>query len=476
MIVSRDDGVTGLALIKSLGKFSVASILNFVIGIVAVIILTRYFEPYIYGAWNVFISAANFLTYFFSFGFNDAFVRFSVERPFANDKRAFITSCIIKSIQLSLVFLPLALLFHQDLEIYLFHENNIYMLMLLFLYTFALLVVNRYMVNFFRVFNDVKNYTFLQVGSNAVAKMIVFFTLVSKVDVMGVLFWQTIGGCAFCFFVLVIYSKRIFSTKYRKVVLDSDVYKFAGISWFNTILFQMGIFVINVVISSMLGLSAFGIYASTNIFSSTIAVLSNAFTAYWSVFMFKYYRDEQKKIMKMHDYMMLGCITIMQILLMLQSVAYLFLGDDYQRSREFFSFIVCASLISMLSETTQYGILIKKRLYELSWICITYFTCNIALAIILMNWYGIAGAGMALLMASCIRLVLLTWRGQKYYRSIDNLKKSIVGLLLLSFMSIVNYCLFANVMSYVLQTIAFIIAVIMYRNQINLLYTKIKKG
>lgn len=473
-MVSHDRGVTGLTLIKSLGKFSVASILNFVIGIVAVIFLTRCFEPHVYGAWSVFITTANFLTYFFCFGFNDAFIRFSVESPFSKEKRAFITSCMIKSMQVSLLFIPFVLLFRHEFGIYLFHENNTYMLLFLFLYTFALLVVNRYMINFFRVLNDVKNYTFLQVGNNAVAKLVVFFSLLGEADVIDALCWQTIGGCSFCFLVLAVYNRRVFSIKRNKVVLNRDVYKFAAVSWFNNVLFQMGAFAISVVISSTLGLSAFGIYSSTNIFSSTIAVISNAFTAYWSVFMFKYYQEEQKKIMQMHDYMMLGCITIMQILLMLQSVAYMFLGDGYQGSREFFSFIVCASLISLLEETTQYGILIKKRLYEISWICVGYFACNIALAIILMKWYSIAGAGMALLLATCMRFALLTWRGQRYYRSIDDLGKSVVGLLILAFMAIINYCLFDTIMSYVLQTIAFVLAVMLYRNQIKLLYIKIK--
>ena len=138
------------------------------------------------------------------------------------------------------------------------------------------------------------------------------------------------------------------------------------------------------------------------------------------------------------------------------------------------SLAFCASLISLLEETTQYGILIKKRLYEISWICVGYFACNIALAIILMKWYSIAGAGMALLLATCMRFALLTWRGQRYYRSIDDLGKSVVGLLILAFMAIINYCLFDTIMSYVLQTIAFVLAVMLYRNQIKLLYIKIK--
>ena len=85
-------------LLKSIGRFSIASLINFVVGILAVFLLTRYFEPRIYGIWSIFIMAANFLMFFAGFGFNDAFIRFSVEKPYIDEKNKFITACLKKSI------------------------------------------------------------------------------------------------------------------------------------------------------------------------------------------------------------------------------------------------------------------------------------------------------------------------------------------------------------------------------------------
>ena len=44
----------GLKFLRSIGRFSVAPIINFVLGIIAVVLLTRVLPPDIYGAWNPF--------------------------------------------------------------------------------------------------------------------------------------------------------------------------------------------------------------------------------------------------------------------------------------------------------------------------------------------------------------------------------------------------------------------------------------
>ena len=72
-------------------------------------------------------------------------------------------------------------------------------------------------------------------------------------------------------------------------------------------------FIIPFIITMQLDSYSLGIYASAGFFVAAFGVIQGGFRTYWSAFMYEHYKDEQKKIRKIHSYVIVFIIVIFSI-------------------------------------------------------------------------------------------------------------------------------------------------------------------
>jgi len=467
--------ITSKSMLISMGKFSIPSIINFIIGFTAVILLTRFFSPEVYGIWNLFNASATMMMGIASMGMGDSFIRFSSELPLGWSLRQLMARCMGIALLCWFFIAIIFVLYAETTSVMIFNENNVRYIFLLLLSTLALLVLNRFLSNYYRITNQPGLFTVLQVS----------IQLVSKLAVLGAVIWIDKSLAALtietvCLFVLLI----AFGIKEKmwSILRDSffpfneavNVIKFGIESWPVYAIIQSVNFLIPWIIVVGLDKVSVGVYSSTNIFGTIIAVLTGGFSSYWSPFMYRYYQYEQERIMKMHNYILILSIFLLGVFILCQHFAYFFIGDAFQSSRSFFTLVVLNALFLLLSETTGYGISIHKKVAEILIIWVFSISLLLIVAWLLMPIFKILGVALAVMISALVRFLLISYRGQHYYRSIVSYKLSAAGILILILLSISNV-FFAN--NYkcecVVIILLWILTFVLFRNDLFFLKSKL---
>lgn len=427
--------------VKSVAKFSISSWVNFFIGFFSVFITTRIFSPDVYGVLNLFNTASGVLVGFSCLGFDGAFIRFYYEPPNGwTGKELFFRCLLISCAAFGLITLVSLIFFYQDITSYLFNKISFYFAVLLFVNTLSLLILNGYFAQYYRISNDSFHFTVQQILVQFFSKMFVISAAFINPTIEVVLTMNTLG----LFFLMVVYfyiqCKRMLP---KDLTLSfsgfKPVFKFAVFCWPQTTALTLNIFIIPFIISTQLGAYSLGIYASAGFFVTAFGVIQSGFRTYWSAYMYANYKNKQREIVEIHTCVLVFVIVIFSIFLLLQHVAYLMIGEDFQASRLFFSFVLLEPLFSLLSQTTEYGMSIACKNHQSLIIFLISTLSNIIGTYVLLQWVGLTGAAIAASIAATIRFVLATWRGQKYYRSIESGLKTSLGVLLIILLASSNF-------------------------------------
>ncbi len=455
--------------LSSILKFSVSSWVNFVIGIVSVVITTRIFSPDIYGGLNLFNSTGNFLASFACLGLDGAFLRFFHEPPEGWDKKQLFAKCLARSIAF-LVFLSLVgmVFFLRPVSFYLFHKVSFFLTLLLVVNSLSLLVLDHYGAQYYRLDNDALHYSIQVVLVQFCSKLLVIGAAFFSPSLETVLSFNTMG----IFFLLLVYGiiqKRLVWPEHYpwKSSGFGEVMRYGLYSWPLTVAFSASSFLVPFLIQNRLDTYALGIFASTNFFVAAFNVVQSGFRTYWAAFMYGHYKDEQEKIIGIHPYVLLFILLLLGGFILFQHVAYLLIGTKFHASRVFFTLVLLDPLLLLLEQTTNYGMALAKRNQEMTIIYILSILLNLLLCYTLLPVFGLVGAACASALAAVVRFSLATWRGQKYYRSIPQIRKTVMGVILLLILGISNFILaqqFAIECSIV--ACVWIMALILFRGQI----------
>lgn len=424
-------------------RFYIAPIVNFIVGISTIYITTRMFTPEEYGQINVFNAAANVFMIFACFGFDQGFIRFFHETPTGWSLKELYRFC------LRVVFVGwgicsvILLLFYKQISILLFHQENFYAIFLLCVFSMSIIFLNRFANNYYRVQENAKYYTIQQIITNTLMKMTVMMSILFSLELSNILFFNTIG--VFAFFLILLITQRNIIIK-NIPCLDHrilSVTKFSVTTWPTSVMFMLATFITPLLITMRMDSYDVGIYTSTNVFSSVIGVLTSGFLTYWSVFIYKNYKKEQDFIKKVHNYIIISILIILSGMIILQHVAYLFIGEQFQSGRYFFTLVIVDTLLMFLGESTQYGIAITKKVYQSTLIFAIALILKIVGTWVVLPIAGLLGAAVVAAIAATVRFVLLSWRGQKYYQSIESVRKTFVGIILIWMLALSN-CVFID--------------------------------
>lgn len=432
--------------IKSITKFSISSWVNFLIGLLTVFITTRIFSPDVYGVLNMFNTTTGVLVSISCLGLDGAFIRFYYEPPQGWSAKDLFFKCVILScLSLLIISAVLLVFFYQEITSYLFHKVCFYFAVLLFVNALSLLILNSFFSQYYRISNDPYHYTIQQILVQFFSKLFVISAAFIEPTIEVVLTMNTVGILVLMLVYFYIQHKQVFPEKLNLSFSGfKPVFKFAIFYWPQSTILTLNMFIIPFIITTQLDSYSLGIYASAGFFIAAFGVLQGGFRTYWSAFMYEHYKDEQNKIIKIHSYVTMLVIFIFSAFILLQHVVYLMIGEEFHASRLFFSLVLVEPLFSLLSQTTEYGTNIVRKNQQNLIIFLLAVTMNIVGTFILLPKIGLIGAAIAAATAATIRFILATWRGQKYYRSIESYIQTGAGTVLILVLAVSNSIFYNN--------------------------------
>ncbi len=445
--MKNKSSITAKGFVSSVAKFSISSWSGFFLGIIAVSVTTRVFSPELVGQLNMFNSAVSILISFALVGMGGVVNRFFYDPPNGWSLQEMFTRCLV--IPLIVLFVTSLFIFSSfmdDFFLRILQTEKIFVRVLFVLNACSIMILTYFLSQFYRYKNDAYHYNIQQILIQFFSKLFVIIAAFVNPTLEIVLLFNTIGIFLLMLVYIYIQGKSIFrwkdggwlSTEFR------PLYRFAFFSWPNEVVLQLSAFMLPYFITTLLSAKDLGIYSSAGFFVAAFSVLQGGFRTYWAAFMYKYYRDEQKKICKIHSYVSLGIILLMSLCIIFQHVAYMLIGEAFHDSRLFFTLVLIPPLLGLWEQTTCYGVTLSKKNEQYMVISIFSIVIYIIGVYVCIQKWNLLGASIGGTIAAVIRYVLLTWRGQKYYRSIQSIFETIIGLLLLLLLSFSNVIFYQN--------------------------------
>ena len=353
--------------LTSLMKYSITYIAVSAINILIVPILTRCFSVEEYGYISLYTNAATYIYAFACLGLPNSLSRFYYYLDEENGERKLaIITLLIPAVIIFLMFVFSLVIGLDNVAKLILGIEDGSVLKYLFIYAYAVsffIIVPIY----FKMKEDIRNYTLMQILSSLMAKVSVLIALLggAVISYRELSIWQAFGSVVLFIVVCVIYFRKIFTYKLYKINLFKkkyiEIYKFAIFSWPVTILIYSNQYLVQSIITKNLNAYYLGLYSALNLFVGIITAVRGGFSTYWSVFIYRYYKTEQKKIMVIHDVVMIFCVLLTSSLVLFRDLLYLIIGEKYIESQSIFIMIIAYYIFTFAADTTIYGCNINKK-------------------------------------------------------------------------------------------------------------------
>lgn len=427
-----------VSLLKGIVNYSISTWVNFVLGIVSVIITTRLLSPDVYGLISIFFSFSSVLLYILTLGMDGAYIRFYNEPPGTDSKNQLLYKNILVSSLVCLIVGSVATFFFgNNISNKVFGIGGRLVTGLLFIYTFCNIIL-RYLNISFRMSFRVFQYNFQNILINCLSKVLVIVAAFFTDGFRWIVTILTIGLLT----VLCVYffTQRKEYIPYNRegrinASLSLDGYreyiKFALFSAPTYIVVYLNTYLNQQLIRSLLSAYALGVFSSTVMFGSILSAIKGGFSTFWSAYVYQNYNDDSKRIGMMHNYVIVFSIIMASILVCSRDIIYFFIGTDYHSSKTFFSLLLVLPVLNFISETTDKGIALAKKNHISLIVHLLSVIANVGLCFALIPSFGLMGAAVSNAVSAILLYVLNTYYGQKYYKTIIDYKKSICGTIIL---------------------------------------------
>lgn len=466
------------SVVKGTLKYSISTWINLIVGFLSVIITTRIINPEDYGMVSLFFSASSVFIYILSFGMDGALIRFYNEPPNNNTVNQLLYKILLLSFIISCTIGLFIFTFLSSwLSDKIFGVESRLIIVLLFIYTIVQIIL-RYLNISFRMGFKVKMYTIQNVLINCLSRGLIIVAAIISNNYIFLCSILTVG----LFITLLVYlflQKNEILPYGKDGVLNwnldfrgySSFFKFATFSAPTYIIVYLNTLLSQQIINVELGVHLLGVFASTTMFVTILSAVQSGFSTFWSAFVYKNYNIEKKRIVMMHDYVVLFSILMSCILVCFRDFVYLFIGTEYHSSKIFYTLILISPILNFISETTAKGITIMKKNHISLFINIIGVIVNIGLCLYLIPKYSIVGAAIANAASALSLYTMNTIVGQKYYRSINSITKSIVGIMFVIAILLLPLIISNHIFSSCIAVLCVLISFLVYKNEINLILT-----
>lgn len=457
---------------KDILHFSVSTWVNFVLGFLSTFILTRVFVPEVMGTINLFYSTITAFVYVVCLGLNNGFLRFFNETPNGESTALLLFKLLFISITTALLLGIVSFVFFADSFVDFFlNLKGRALLICIFLGVIDQIILS-FLNQSLRMRMDIRRFNIQSVLINVVTRFSVLFgAIIDRNSAELAIYLNTLCMTMFVIYSLVIQRREWlpeenfnFSFKGYKTVLLFSIYSMLG-----SVAVQINTLSSQIVLKTFLSTFAVGIFSSAAVFSAVLGALKGGFCTYWSAYMYANYKDESKQewIKQIHDMITFASIIIIALFFSFRSLIYLFIGEQFRSSKEFFSLILLSPLLLFITETTQYGLPIKKKSHIVSIVFVFTLVVNVCVGIWLVPRIGIAGMAWGNALSGIFAYINLTVWGQCYYKSIPNITRSVTGIVIIVVLSFSAYIFKTDLPIIVSSIMAVGIGCLLYKDTVN---------
>ncbi|MBR5874309.1 MAG: lipopolysaccharide biosynthesis protein [Oscillospiraceae bacterium] len=467
--MEEKSSLSPVSLLVSILKYSIATVINFLIYGISLLLVAWLVDPAVWGQADIFISTSTLFMNICILGLDQSFIRFFNEPPQPLDKYSLFGACfglsglvLIITAVISCVFFP-----QQVLGIFFTEKmGNIYLAML-FLNAF-MAMIGRYLNIMYRMEGSIKLYTIESVAMQFFSKMFYLVAVFINPSVENIILWFTIGMCLFAFIFLwpnrswVSFSPSVLFSKANRQLLPYGLAlaPTAIMLWLNSLFSK-------IYISKTIGNGPAGVFSMVSLLSNVVAIIQAGFATFWSAFIYANYKTEQEKIKQVHDYLTFLIVEFLCVLLAFEDVIFFFLGPEYRSGMAVFPIMLLVPVFLIIAETTVYGISIaKKPVHDTIGIGLSV-VCNILFCILLAPKFGLYGVCMALAGSNIVMFAYRTVVAQMFYRSVVSYGRTMLVIAIM-FVLVAAACLLNNnfMAKLAVSVGGMVVYIIIYRKQL----------
>jgi len=426
------------SILKGIVQYSISTWINLIVGFLSIIVTTRVLLPDEYGMVSIFLSATNFLMYVVTCGMDGAYIRFYNSPPSQNTMQQLLYKILTLSTIICIVFgVVCTLFFYNETSEYIFGVKSRLLVGMVCIYVFCQAILRYLNINF-RMGFKVKQYTVQNIMISCLSRILIIVAAVFTEGITYIVSIVSIGTLVVLLIYLIIQKNEFIPYNERGNISFSislsgygDFFRFALFSAPTYFVTYFNSFMSQKIIRSSIGVYELGLFSSCGMFSTILSALKGGFATYWSAFVYKNYEKEKEKIKEMPNYILLFSIAIFSALVIMRDVVFIVIGKEYHESKHFFSILLLMPILSLLLETTSKGIALAKKNEIVLITHILAAVTNIGGCYMLIPLFGITGAAYADAISALVLYVTNTLFGQKYYRTIPSVWKSISGVFII---------------------------------------------
>lgn len=451
-------------IVSGIIRFYIPSIVSFVLGLVSAIVLTRVFAPETYGLLTIFNNTSTLLLAISYLGLDSAYIRFYNEPPKGVTSKDLCYSLLsICSTFLIAFGAIITLFFNEPFSERILGITSRLICSLLFLNVFAQLIIRFFLITY-RMEMNTKRFSIVTILSQIATKFCVVIAAVlsSKIDIVMV--FNTLGILLIALFLLGVYSNNIIPKK-KKLIIDHEVIRYGVLEAPSPIIIQFNLFLVQQLIKHRFGMEAVGIYSSANYFLTIFGVLQSGFATYWSAYVYGKYKTNQETIKKAHNYLLIAVIFVYGLMILSRDLVYLLIGKEFHESKSFYALVLFYPVMLLLTETTGCGIHIAKKNHISLIINFCSVCFNVICALLLSPFLGLKGIAFSYGVSGLLYYSISSFFGQKFYKTIPTLGRSICGLGILVAMFTISY-FFSGFTFYTGIIISILVGIVMFRKEL----------
>ncbi|MGA4718496.1 lipopolysaccharide biosynthesis protein [Fictibacillus nanhaiensis] len=450
----NDKGILNIIL-----GFSLASWISALINFAVLPVSTRYFEPSELAKINLFFIICTVILPLVSLGLDQGYMRFFHESKTRQAKKELFYSCLFTGIIVLIISTAVAFPFRKNISVWITNEENNFILISLFLCILNMLVL-RYFSLLHRMNNSIILFTATSIFSLPVLKVssLVAALYDSK-------YYTAIIFIAITSFVTLLMTFLLSKSNISRIsitrTIKVDILRFSLPLMPITVIALLNNNIPLFLIRTLDNMSNLGIYSTAVTLVGIITLLQSGLNMFWSPYVYKRYEQESSilNIRKIQKFVVFAMVAFSILIIMFQDLIILLLGEEYRIAVSFIPFLLVSPVCYTVAETTGIGIALKKKSYINLYIYLVNIFINVLFCYLLIPYFGLQGAAISSAISSISMLILKTYFGQKYYKSMGRYKDVIVGMSILIIVTIINVIIFNEYIHIFINLIALIFMV-----------------
>lgn len=415
-----------------LGKivgFSMVSVVSAVLSLVVVPVSTHLYDQDALGKINFFFSVTNVLLTLFCLGLDQGYVRFY---PLAKDegqRRRLLTfsvsACLCVVVAAGLV----AWAFDDSLSVWLFGEAGMPATAMICLVTLCVVALRFFSLRY-RMAEDVWGYTIFAGAVSVIQKGLYIVSAVVSTSYVVAVGWVALA----CLPILVAAAAHE-RAQLAAPDLRGEASLYCDEARFSLPLLASGLvailtnYVPQFAIRSLLGFSNISVFTAALTVSLAVNLIQSGFNAFWAPYVYQHARDEQGKIMRVHEAVVMVAVSACMLLAMIVDLAFLLFKPNYAAGARLVPFLALGPLCYTIGETAGVGINLKMKSGLNLLISAATLASSVALSLALVPVLGLGGGAVSVGGAAAVGLALKTAIGEHYYQSIRDRSFMLRGLL-----------------------------------------------